>query len=86
MLASPDHKNKTYELTASRAWSFEELASTLSELSGKPISHRQDPQVQNWIYGFLSKLDTSSTSLDLEQLIGGPVATLKESIQPFIAP
>ncbi|NOU93554.1 NAD(P)H-binding protein [Paenibacillus sp. LMG 31456] len=86
VLSSPDHTNKTYELTAPRSWSFEELAMILSELAGKPVSYRQDPQVQNWIYGFLNKIDTSSTALDLEILIGGPVATLKESIRPFITP
>ncbi|BBH23569.1 NAD(P)-dependent oxidoreductase [Paenibacillus baekrokdamisoli] len=85
VLSEPDHKNKTYELTAPRPWTFNELAIVLSELTGKSVSHRQDPEIQNWIYGFLGKIDTSSTSGDLERLIGGPVTSLKESIKPFIA-
>jgi NAD(P)H dehydrogenase (quinone) len=84
VLSTPGHKHMTYELTAPRPWGFQELAKLLSELTGKTITHRQDPQIQHWIYGFLGKIDTSSTSLDLERLIGGPVTTLKASIQPFI--
>ncbi|MNI14782.1 Quinone oxidoreductase 2 [compost metagenome] len=85
VLAEQGHTNKTYELTAPRPWTFNDLAIVLSELTGKPISLRQDPQIQNWMYGFLGKIDTSSTSADLERLIGGPITTLKESIKPFIA-
>lgn len=84
VLSEPGHQNKTYELTAPRPWTFNDLAIVLSELSGKPVSIRQDPQIQNWIYGFLGKINTSSTSADLERLIGGPVTTLKESINQFI--
>ncbi|NHN31680.1 NAD(P)H-binding protein [Paenibacillus agricola] len=78
------HKHKTYELTAPHSWTFYDLVIALSELTGKPITLRQDPQIQNWIYGFLGKIDTSSTSADLESLIGGSVTSLKESLKPFI--
>lgn len=85
VLLEHSHENKTYELTAPTAWTFSDLAAALSDLAGKPISLCQDPQIQNWIYGFLSKIDTSSTSDDLEKLLGHPVTALKESIKPFIA-
>ncbi|MNH84736.1 Quinone oxidoreductase 2 [compost metagenome] len=78
------HMNTTYELTAPNSWTFRDLAAALSDLTGTTISIHQDPQVRNWIYGFLNKIDTSSTSSDLEQLIGRPVTTLKESLKPFI--
>ncbi len=84
-LTEAGHENKTYELTAPRSWTFNDLAIILSDLTGKPVLLRQDPQIQNWIYGFLGKIDTSSTSADLEKLIGGPVTSLRESIKPFIA-
>jgi NAD(P)H dehydrogenase (quinone) len=85
VLSEPGHKNKTYELTAPRPWTFNELALVLSDLTGKRITLFQDPQIQNWIYGFLGKIDTSSTSPDLERLIGNPVTSLKESIKQIIA-
>ncbi|MEW9699864.1 hypothetical protein [Paenibacillus sp. SI8] len=50
----------------------------------RPVTFRQDPQIHNWIYGFLSQIDTSSTSADLETLIEGPATTLKDSLRAFI--
>ncbi|OPH50579.1 NAD(P)-dependent oxidoreductase [Paenibacillus ferrarius] len=85
VLSQPGHENKTYELTAPRSWTFDDLKTALYELSGKSVHVRQDPQIQNWIYGFLSKIDTSSTSTDLEKLIGGPVTSLKESLKQMMA-
>ncbi|SFF07615.1 NAD(P)H dehydrogenase (quinone) [Paenibacillus algorifonticola] len=85
VLAEPGHLNKTYELTASDPWTFSDLTAALSDLAGRPISLQQDATIQNWIYGFLSKIDPSSTSNDLEQLMGRPPTSLKESIKPFIS-
>lgn len=85
ILSEPDqHQHKSYELTTSQAWTFHDLAAALSELSGKPISLRHDLEIQNWIFGFLRKINTSCVSNDLELLMGHPVTTLKESIRPFI--
>ncbi|MGZ7444209.1 NAD(P)H-binding protein [Paenibacillus sp. TH7-28] len=78
------HRHRTYELTAPKPWTFGELAAALSELAGKPVVHREDPQIQHWVYGFLGKMDTSSISGDLEALTGRPVMSLKESIVPFV--
>ncbi|GFZ83152.1 NAD(P)-dependent oxidoreductase [Paenibacillus marchantiophytorum] len=85
VLTGNGHENRTYELTASRPWTFDDLVLVLSELNGKPITLVEDSQLQNWIYGFLGKIDTSSTSLDLERLIGGPVTSLKVSIQQLMS-
>ncbi|WP_238655794.1 NAD(P)H-binding protein [Paenibacillus piscarius] len=76
--------NKIYELTASQTWDFADLAAVLTEVAGSKVVHREDAGVQHWIYAFLSRLDTSSTSRDLEQLMGRPVTTLKDSILPFL--
>lgn len=58
VLSKSGYENKTYELTAPLPWTFNDLVIALSELSGKPIILRQDPQIQNWIYSFLGKIDT----------------------------
>ncbi|MGO4547763.1 NmrA family NAD(P)-binding protein [Paenibacillus sp. 2TAB23] len=84
VLTGDGHANKTYELAAPATWTFHELGTVLQELSGKTISLRPDPEVQHWIYPFLRKIDTASTSDDLVHLLGRPVTPLIESIKPFI--
>ncbi|WP_028551526.1 SDR family oxidoreductase [Paenibacillus sp. UNC451MF] len=84
ILRESGHEGKTYELTASHSWTFDELVEVLSILSGKPVALRQDNQIKNWIFGFLSKIDTSSTSTDLERLMGRPVTSLKDSIKRIL--
>lgn len=37
VLIQDDHENKTYELTGSELYTFEEIAQTLSELSGRTV-------------------------------------------------
>lgn len=84
ILTSEGHEHKSYELTAPQTWDFEQLAEVLSRISGKKVVRVEDTGMQNWVYAFLSKLDTSSTSPDLEHFIGGPVLSLEESIAPFL--
>ncbi|TBL80991.1 SDR family oxidoreductase [Paenibacillus thalictri] len=85
VLTGHGHKNKAYELTASRTWTFVDLAAALSSLSGKSISVHQNPEIQHWIYRFISKIDVSSLSDDLEKLLGRPVMPLTESIKTLIS-
>ncbi|WP_025678535.1 NAD(P)H-binding protein [Paenibacillus massiliensis] len=85
VLAQPSkHRNRIYELTASTSWNFSDLAAALSELVGTPMAVQQDPQLQHWIFNFLRTIDTSSTTTDLEQLLGHPPTSLRDSLQPFI--
>ncbi|MBJ6359753.1 NmrA family NAD(P)-binding protein [Paenibacillus sp. GCM10012307] len=87
VLAGEGHHNKTYELVAPVSWTFGEIASILSELSGIPIYLREDDEIRHWIYGFLSKIDTVSTSYDLERLMslaGRPLTPLKENIRSYL--
>lgn len=79
-----EHRNRIYELTASTPWSFSDLAADLSELLGSQIAVQQDPQLQHWIFSFLSSIDTSSTTTDLEQLLGRSPTSLRDSLQLFI--
>jgi NAD(P)H dehydrogenase (quinone) len=84
VLTTTGHLNQIYELTAPRSWDFSELAEVLSVLSGKRVVHRQDSSIQHWIYSFLGKIDTASTSKDMERLMGRPVTPLKESLFTFL--
>ncbi|WP_379152708.1 SDR family oxidoreductase [Paenibacillus sp. sgz5001063] len=84
VLAGTGHEHRVYELAAPRTWSFADLAEVLTELAGKPVAHTEDVSVQHWIYHFLSSINTISTSKDLEQLMGRPAASLKESIKLFL--
>ncbi|QSF47297.1 NAD(P)H-binding protein [Paenibacillus tianjinensis] len=86
ILAHSGPENQSYELTASQTWTFDNLAKALSGLAGKPVIHREDPEIQHWIYNFLSTIDTVSTTTDLERWMGREVTPLKESILPFIRP
>lgn len=84
VLGSEASGNQVYELAAPQTWNFADLAAVLTEAGGRTVVHREDAGVQHWIYAFLSRLNTSSTSRDLEQLMGRPVTPLKDSILPFL--
>ncbi|CAG7651315.1 Quinone oxidoreductase 2 [Paenibacillus solanacearum] len=84
VLSESGHHNRIYELTAPTPWTFEDLAAALSSHAAQTVSLYPDPEVRHWIYGFLSKIDTSSTSDDLERLLGRPAASLAQSIAPLI--
>jgi NAD(P)H dehydrogenase (quinone) len=84
VLTTTGHHNQIYELAATYPWDFSDLAEVLSELSGKRVVHRQDSSIQHWMYSFLAKIDTASTSKDMERLMGRPVTSLKESIVTFL--
>ncbi|MFP4974403.1 NmrA family NAD(P)-binding protein [Paenibacillus sp. CN-4] len=84
VITGQGHHNKTYELASPNVWTFDELASILSELTGRPVSLDQSAEVSHWIFSFLKRIDTTSTSTDLEKLIGRPVTLLKDSIRSLI--
>ncbi|CAM3038944.1 SDR family oxidoreductase [Paenibacillus sediminis] len=46
VLAQDGHENKVYNLTAPTAWSFDELAQILSEVSGKKVVHRSTSEAE----------------------------------------
>jgi NAD(P)H dehydrogenase (quinone) len=84
VLTGEGHSNRVYELAAPRTWDFTGLAAELTALSGKKVLHREDAGVRHWIYNFLSRIDTVSTSDDLEMLMGRQVTSLRHSIAPFV--
>lgn len=40
VLAEDGHENQAYDLTLTQAWSFDDLAQVLSEVSGQPVAYR----------------------------------------------
>lgn len=78
------HENQTYELTASRPWYFADLVEALSEITGVAVTHREDPSSDNWLYRFLTRIDTTSTTRDLEGLIRKPATPLREAVQQIL--
>lgn len=83
-LSGEGHLNKTYELVAPDVWTFSDVASTLSELTGRAISLCPTNELQHWIFSFLRKIDTASTSGDLENLLGHPLTTMKENMKAYV--
>ncbi|MGG4492582.1 NmrA family NAD(P)-binding protein [Brevibacillus reuszeri] len=84
ILTNDAHKNQTYELTASRPWHFADLVQALTEITGAPITHREDSRADNWLYRFLSRIDTTSTTNDLETLIEKPTVSLYEAVRQIL--
>ncbi|WP_438433569.1 NAD(P)H-binding protein [Gorillibacterium sp. sgz500922] len=84
VLLGTGFENRSFNLTAARSWTFPDLAAALEAVYGRPVQHRVDPQTQHWIYGFLSRIDSSSTSADLQCLLGRPPITLTESIRSLL--
>lgn len=84
ILTSVQHDRSSYELTAPQTWDFTDLAEALSGLAGIPVIHREAPGIQHWSYNYLSSINTSSTTGDLERWMGRPVTPLKESIADFM--
>ncbi|MFF2481392.1 NmrA family NAD(P)-binding protein [Paenibacillus sp. NPDC058071] len=85
VLTAPNETNRIYELTASTPWTFDDLVAALSDISGKSITLEIDPGIQHWIYRFLSRINTSSVSLDMERLMGRPAASLKENVASILS-
>ncbi|MED1797395.1 SDR family oxidoreductase [Brevibacillus porteri] len=84
VISTEGHENQTYELTASRAWNFAELAEVLTAHTDKSIRHREDPVAESWLYRFLMQIDTSSTTTDLERIIGKPTASLEQMVMQIM--
>ncbi|WP_079909546.1 NAD(P)H-binding protein [Paenibacillus sp. 32352] len=84
VLCEPLNQGRSYELTASQSWTMEDLSSAISELAGKTISVRRDAQMKHWVFGFLSQINTVSTSNDLQTVLGRPAISLKETLRQFV--
>lgn len=84
VLAEEGHENRTYELTAARAWDLDDLARALSEASGRRVVHRADPIMGGPLYRMLPLSDTRTVSPDLARLVGYPLLTLGEEVRKLL--
>lgn len=80
VLTEEGHENRTYELTASRAWKLPELARAVSESTGRHIAYRTDPAMKSNIYELLTCSDMAFVSPDLANLIGRPLRSLTDEV------
>lgn len=63
-LQTPErHRNKTYEITSTEAYTFEEIADTLSEAIGKEITYHDMP-----VEAFKKELEDADLPEDVAQL------------------
>jgi len=71
VLVGEGHEGKVYELSGEYAWTYDELAATIAEVSGKPCSyHAVDPTV----------LVAGMTQAGMDEGTAGFVATLDSNI------
>jgi NAD(P)H dehydrogenase (quinone) len=52
VLTTPGHENKNYAITANTAYSFEEIAEMISEITGKDVKYHK-PDVETYIEGLV---------------------------------
>ncbi|WP_246220829.1 NAD(P)H-binding protein [Phytoactinopolyspora mesophila] len=85
VLTGDGHEDAAYELRGV-PWTYEELAKTLSEVSGRPVRYREltddevDPQTA-FTLPFLRQLEFGEPTKDLENLLGRPPSSLADTVR-----
>jgi len=83
VLTDDGHAGATYEIRGP-LWTVEDLARTVSELSGKPVAYRAVSTDDLGPAGFVHQLIASGLfsepSDDLEKLLGRPATSLREAV------
>lgn len=87
-LTGDGHAGATYELRGP-LWTYADLARTLSEVSGTPVTYREVPVADLGPAGFVFDLIASGlfseTSADLEKLLGRPATSLRDAVTAALA-
>ncbi|RCX15387.1 NAD(P)H dehydrogenase (quinone) [Fontibacillus phaseoli] len=86
LLTGEGHESRTYELTASETWNMEDLARSLSEVIGRSVVLRTDPDLSNPVFQMLSLADMTYVSPDLTRLASTPLRSIKEELQAMFSP
>ncbi|MBD3922057.1 NmrA family NAD(P)-binding protein [Paenibacillus sp. PR3] len=86
VLTEKGHENRTYELTAERAWGLSELAKVLSEVTGRRVVYRTDPAMTSIVYRTLPLADMKFVSPDLVWLAGKPLRSLTDEVRELFSP
>lgn len=81
VLTEEGHENRTYELTPMRTWNLDDLARSISEVTGRKVVHRTDPSYRNEIYQMLPYSDMRFVSDDLSNLIGQPLRSITDDVR-----
>jgi NAD(P)H dehydrogenase (quinone) len=88
VLTDDDHLGRDYDLTGP-LWTYPQLATALSEATGRPVVHRDRAQPTPGPMGFLESLARAGAlerqTDDLRRLLGRPPATLRDAVAAALA-
>ncbi|RKN86337.1 NAD(P)H-binding protein [Paenibacillus ginsengarvi] len=81
VLTEEGHEDRTYELAPMRTWNLDDLASSISEVTGRKVVRRTDNDYQNHVYRMLPYSDMRFVSKDLARLVGQPLRTVTDEVR-----
>ncbi|MFC4307178.1 NmrA family NAD(P)-binding protein [Cohnella boryungensis] len=81
VLTEAGHENRTYELTPMRTWDLDDLARSITEVTGRKVIHRKDPGYRNDLYRMLPFSDMNFVSDDLVKLVGQPLRSVADEVR-----
>ncbi|MFJ4152763.1 NAD(P)H-binding protein [Streptomyces galbus] len=89
VLAEDGHLGRAYDFTGS-LWTYEDLADSLSRLSGRPVVRRDRPDrapgAQGWLEEQICSGALEQQTDDLPQVLGRPATTLDEAVAAVLTP
>lgn len=87
-LTDDGHLGQAYDLTG-QLWTYPQLATALSEATGRPVVHRDRAEPTPGPMGFLESLARAGAlerqTDDLRRLLGRPPATLQDAVAAVLA-
>lgn len=88
VLATEGHEDTAYELSGP-LWTFPELATVLTEISGKPVYYREvDPDATgplSWMYQVIRAGELEKSTDDLDRLLGHPATSLRNAVRAVLS-
>lgn len=88
VLTGDDPDGRAYELRGP-LWTYDELAATIAEETGKPVAHRSLPLDDAGEHAFLGSLVSAGLfaepSDDLDRLLGRPATGIRETVRAAVA-
>ncbi|MFD0731307.1 NAD(P)H-binding protein [Planotetraspora mira] len=83
VLTGDGHLGLAYDLTGP-LWTYPQLAETLTEVSGTPVAHREDPDSVAgplaWLHGQVRAGALETQTEDLSRVLGRPATTLRAAV------
>lgn len=87
-LTGEEHAGAVYELRG-RLWTLADLAATLTDVTGTPVTYRAVPLDAvgplAFVHGLIAGGLFSQESPDLEKLLGRPATTMREAVEAAFA-